>query len=86
MDTTLKNKIVLGSTLKALKEASIYGELCPTDISLLKIILELKNYCELNLSFDNSEKLGVMARKLQNKSKHICNYKNVDNNTNKFIN
>lgn len=86
MDTTLKNKIVLGSTLKALNKAKMYGAMCPEELSLLKVILELKNYCELNLNYGNSEILGNMARKIQNKNKEICNYRNANYNNNKFIN
>ena len=86
MDTTLKNKIVLGSTIKANEKAKIYGAMCLKELSLLKIILELKNYCHLNLTYDNSEELGAMARKIQNSNKDICNYRNANYNNNKFIN
>ena len=86
MDTTLQNKIVLGSTYKALQKAKMYGSLCLMDVSFLKIVLELKNYCQLNHSFEQEQCLAKMARDLQNKSKDICKYKNKNFNDKKFIN
>tara|TARA_R110000822_G_scaffold302649_3_gene427020 strand:- start:3870 stop:4130 length:261 start_codon:yes stop_codon:yes gene_type:complete len=86
MDTTLKNKILLGSTIKAANKAKIYGQMCTENLSLIKIVLELKNHCELNLSYGNARLLGEMARKLQNKNKEICKYKDTNYNDKKFIN
>lgn len=86
MDTTLKNKIVLGTTYKEQNKAKIYGQTCTPELSLLKIILELKNYCQINLEFDKEKHLERMAKALQNKYKYICKYKEKNFNDIKFIN
>lgn len=86
IDTTLKNKILLGTTYKEHKKATIYGKICLRELSLLKIILELKNYCQLNLAFEDAKCLEQMAKDIQNKYKYICKYKNKNINDKKFIN
>ena len=86
MDTTLQNKIVLGTTYRANNLAKIYGKVCLRKLSLLKIVLELKNYCQLTLDFETSQNLEGMAKCLQNKYKDICKYKEKNFNDIKFIN
>lgn len=86
MDNTLKDKIVLGSTYRGIKIASIYGKMCLKNISLIKIILELKNYCQLTLDFETSQLLEQKAKDLQTKHKEICKYTDKQLNDKKFIN
>ena len=86
MNTSLKNKIVLGTTYKQHRKSKIYGKGCLKHLSLLKIILELKNYCAINLEHDQVKCLEQMAKDIQTKNKEICNYRNANHNDIKFIN
>lgn len=87
MDKLLKDKIVLGSTYRGTKLASIYGKMCLEHVSLIKVILELKNYCKLNLDYETATLLETKAKDIQTKyKKEICDYKTLRLQDIKFIN
>ena len=80
MNTDTLNKIIIGTVLKADKEAKISGKLCMSELSLIKIIGRLRNTCCINITDEQILYLDDILSKLQNKSKTICKYRQTNFN------
>lgn len=68
-------KTIVGSTLKAIKKAKVYGTLNIKDISLLKVINKLKNNSGLELDAGIIFKLDKISRDIINSNDELCNYR-----------
>lgn len=75
MDRINSGKIGIGSMSKLARQAAKTGKMCAEDLLIFHIINELRNDCQLSLSFEVARCLDERARYLVYKSKDLCNYR-----------
>ena len=81
MDKITKGKILVGSSLKDINKAKIYGHLDLKEVYLFNLISNLESLCSLNNSLELSNDLNKKLRDLQNKYPSICNYRKRNSNS-----
>ena len=80
MDKITAGKTLVGSTKKALNNAKKTGKFCPKEIFMLEIMLDLRNSCHLEPTFEAARCLDAQIRKMVAKYPSICIYKEPNTN------
>ena len=82
MNNILSDKIIVGSALKAINKAKVYGTLDLNDLYFFIIFNNLYKSCFLVDDFENKNKIKNLLIFLQNYSDSICNYRKTNVTTN----
>jgi len=71
----MEDKILVGSSIKAINKSKVYGILDLKKLALIKLIRRLKNNPGFELPLGTTNKLDELVRNISYKYDDICNYR-----------
>lgn len=71
----MEDKILVGSSIKAINKSKIYGKLDLKKLALIKVIRRLKNNPGFELDLGIETELNKLVRNISYKEENICNFR-----------
>lgn len=71
----MEDKILVGSSIKAINKSKIYGKLDLKKLALIRVIRRLKNNAGFQLDLGIETELNKLVRNISYKEENICNFR-----------